>query len=170
MPTSSSSWRNSTLKLYVLVFRNHLSYLQEQFSESCLTATNPIPHSLLCLLFAKKKKSGRGTGQIGTEKSNSAFSCLRFLELHVADEQLNNQEKAQFPLGSRVKLRHADEEVHQCTTRYCAQILGKCITDLCVHLLPSPKMGFDIEYIKAFNPEYFKGYSVTTNHCRRLTS
>lgn len=104
MPTSSSSWRNSTLKLYVLVFRNHLSYLQEQFSESCLTATNPIPHSLLCLLFAKKKKSGRGTGQKGTEKSNSAFSCLRFLELHVADEQLNNQEKAQFPLGSRVKL------------------------------------------------------------------
>lgn len=29
---------------------------------------------------------------------------LRFLELHVAGEQQNNAEKAEFPLGPRVKL------------------------------------------------------------------
>lgn len=70
-----------------------------------LLNSNLYPPLALSFAYLLLKKCGQGDrSQIGIEKSNSTSPFLRFLELHVAGEQQNNAEKAEFPLGPRVKL------------------------------------------------------------------
>lgn len=124
---------------------------------------------LLCLLFAKKNGHG-DRPQIWIEKSISAFPFLRLLELHVADEQHTNEEKSIISFGTQSKTPATLKRKCICAPPGILGWFWASVSLTSVYLLPAPKMGFYIEHIKAFNPEYFKGCSVTTNYWRRLSS